>query len=139
MGRGGKKHRNVSGTNIANSVETCNSCTCGRYLGMSDEEKIHHAVDNFFGVKTEFKPKTPEELAQIETDKIKALEEKKEYLIKCEINIQDLSIEQIESAYKKCKYDNMTSDEKKNYSNVLAANYNIIRILRGWEPIAYSN
>jgi len=112
-------------------METTDTCTCKRYFGMSREERIHHAIDDFLGVKTKFIPKTKEEnekqKLEYELVQEKLLQEKKDYLLSNNIEITNLSVDEISSEYDKCKYDNMPDDKIK----IFATNYNFLRILRG--------
>ena len=113
---------------------TPETSTCGRYLGMSQEEKTHNAVDDFFGVKTK------EEIEQEKLAQEKLLQEKKDYLLTNNIEINNLSTDEISSKYEECKYNNLTDNEKETRSlKLLSASYNTLRIIRGFGPIVYSN
>lgn len=127
-------------SNQLNDIMSANDkCTCGRNL-ISYEEMIHNAVDDIFG-KSEFIPKTPEQLEEehkkILEEKAILLEKQKQYLIERNKNVPELE-DDIKKEYEECKYDNMTEDERKEHMYTFATNYNVLRIIRGFPPIAYS-
>ena len=118
-----------------------NECTCGRNLGISQDERIHNALDDIFG-KSEYIPKTLEQKEherQVEKEKqIKDIEEKKAYLADHNISTEGTDSE-IRQAYDECYRANMTEEERKEHYLTMARNYNVIRILFGIPPVAYKN
>lgn len=124
-------------------MENENTCTCGRYIGMSESEKYHLIIDDFLGIKTKYVPKTKEEIEkqklEYELQQAELLQKQKDYLITHNIETNNLTTDEIFLAYNKCLYYNMSDDEKKNRGNITLLNYNILRIFRGWEAVAYSD
>ncbi len=118
-----------------NTTDT-EKCTCGRNLGQdygtSQQEREDEYLDFMFGEDT----RTPEEKEkdlqeQIRRD-LRASNKRKEYLTKHHVDVSGLNEFCIEEAYKKCVRSNMTKEERQ-----YAANMNVMRILRGFPPLAY--
>ncbi len=123
---------------MSENLKESKTCTCGRNLGMSNDEKIHHALDKIFG-KSEYVPKTQEQLdaerKEYEENQLYELNKKKEYLIKNNVKIPELESDII-STHEKHVYDIMTDNERKEKMRTIT-NYNVIRILFGISPLAY--
>jgi hypothetical protein len=118
-------------------MNTQNSCSCGRNIGLSEEEQIHNAVDAIFG-KSDFVPLTTEEKEQIQIKRKKEKEMMIEYLFIHDQPIPE-SDKEIRKAYNLHKYESMTDEERarKNKEDIL--NYNVLRIIFGFPGLAYKN
>lgn len=116
---------------------TTAGCTCS--MGMSEEERIHHALDGIFG-KTEFVPKTEEQKIQEANDLLEkkkaALATKRAYLVAHNISV-DCSDKDIDIAYSDTVYANMTPTEKQDRFRQARLNLNINRIMFGQPGLAY--
>jgi hypothetical protein len=122
-------------------MNTQNSCSCGRYIGISQEERIHNAFDKIFG-KSEFVPMTDEEKLERQAHREMEKKARKEmeinYLTEHNQPIPK-SDEEITKAYNVHKYESMTQEERGKKFKQLMDNYNVIRIMFGFPGLAYKN
>lgn len=122
-------------------MNTQNSCSCGRNIGLSEEEQIHNAVDAIFG-KSDFVPMTTEEKLKRQAHREIERKARKEmeinYLTKHNQPIPE-SDEEITNAYNAHIYDNMTQEEREKKSKQMMNAYNFLRIIRGFPGLAYDS
>ncbi len=122
-------------------MNTENICTCGRYIGLTEEERIHNSLDSIFG-KSEFVPMTQEEKLEIqarrETERKARIQMEINYLTEHNQPIPDRD-EEITKAYNDHKYKSITQEERENNLKIYSTNYNVLRIIFGLPPLSYRN